>query len=78
MELSTNKWLEQVAQHHKEWVKIANLYKVDDYAEDIVQEVNIALFKLALLGFSGDLLTLLLILRDGKYILSAKFANMLL
>ena len=47
MELSTNKWLEQVAQHHKEWVKIANLYKVDDYAEDIVQEVYIALFKYA-------------------------------
>jgi DNA-directed RNA polymerase specialized sigma24 family protein len=47
MELSTNKWLEQVAQHHKEWVKIANIYKVDDYAEDIVQEVYIALFKYA-------------------------------
>jgi len=47
MELSTNYWLEQVAQHHKEWVKIANLYKVDDYAEDIVQEVYIALWKYA-------------------------------
>jgi len=47
MELSNNKWLEKVAQHHKEWVKIANLYNVDDYAEDIVQEVYIALFKYA-------------------------------
>jgi hypothetical protein len=34
MKSSTNYWLEQVAQHHKEWVKIANLYKVDDYAYD--------------------------------------------
>jgi len=47
MKSSDNKWLEQVAQHHKEWVKIANLYKVDDYAEDIVQEVYIALWKYA-------------------------------
>ncbi len=47
MESSSNKWLEQVAQHHKEWVKIANIYKVDDYAEDIIQEVYIALWKYA-------------------------------
>ena len=47
MKSSSNKWLEQVAKHHKEWVKIANLYKVDDYAEDIVQEVYIALWKYA-------------------------------
>lgn len=42
-----NEWLNKVAKHHKEWVKIANLYNVGDYAEDIVQESYIALMKYA-------------------------------
>lgn len=41
------RWLEKVAELHDEWVKIANLYPVDDYAEDIVQESYIALYKYA-------------------------------
>jgi DNA-directed RNA polymerase specialized sigma24 family protein len=42
-----NKWLEQVAEHHKEWIKIINSFGEYDYAEDIVQETYIALYKYA-------------------------------
>jgi len=42
-----NKWLKQVAQHHKEWIKIINSFGEYDYAEDIVQETYIALYKYA-------------------------------
>jgi hypothetical protein len=42
-----NKWLNQVAQHHKEWIKIINSFGEYDYAEDIVQETYIALYKYA-------------------------------
>ena len=41
------KWLEQVAEHHKEWVGIINKFGEYDYAEDIVQESYIALIKYA-------------------------------
>jgi len=40
-------WLIEVAKNHKEWIKIAKLYDVGDYAEDIVQETYIALMKYA-------------------------------
>lgn len=42
-----NKWLEQVAEHHKEWIKIINSFGEYDYAQDIVQETYIALYKYA-------------------------------
>ena len=42
-----NKWLGQVAEHHKEWIKIINSFGEYDYAEDIVQETYIALYKYA-------------------------------
>jgi DNA-directed RNA polymerase specialized sigma24 family protein len=42
-----NKWLNQVAQHHNEWIKIINSFGEYDYAEDIVQETYIALYKYA-------------------------------
>jgi DNA-directed RNA polymerase specialized sigma24 family protein len=41
------KWLEKVAQHHKEWIEIINKFGEYDYAEDIVQESYIALIKYA-------------------------------
>lgn len=45
--MDNNKWLEKVAEHHKEWVKIVNGFGEFDYAEDIVQETYIALWKYA-------------------------------
>jgi DNA-directed RNA polymerase specialized sigma24 family protein len=42
-----NKWLNQVAAHHAEWIKIINSFGEYDYAEDIVQETYIALHKYA-------------------------------
>lgn len=42
-----NKWIEKVAIHHKEWVKIIHTFGEFDYAEDIVQESYIALLKYA-------------------------------
>ena len=45
--MDNNKWLEKVALHHKEWVKIINGFGEFDYAEDIVQESYIALWKYA-------------------------------
>mgnify|MGYP000847385427 CR=1 FL=1 len=41
------KWLEQVAKHHKEWIKTIQKLGEFDYAEDIVQESYIALMKYA-------------------------------
>jgi DNA-directed RNA polymerase specialized sigma24 family protein len=41
------KWIEKVAQHHKEWVEIIHKLGEFDYAEDIVQESYIALMKYA-------------------------------
>jgi DNA-directed RNA polymerase specialized sigma24 family protein len=45
--MDNNKWLKQVAQHHNEWIKIINSFGEYDYAEDIVQETYIALYKYA-------------------------------
>jgi DNA-directed RNA polymerase specialized sigma24 family protein len=45
--MDNNKWLEKVAQHHKEWVEIIHKFGEYDYAEDIVQETYIALYKYA-------------------------------
>ena len=42
-----NKWLNKVAAHHAEWIKIINSFGEYDYAEDIVQETYIALYKYA-------------------------------
>lgn len=42
-----NKWLEKVAKHHDEWIKIIHTFGEYDYAEDIVQETYIALYKYA-------------------------------
>lgn len=53
-----NKWLEKVAKHHDEWIKIIHTFGEYDYAEDIVQEAYIALYKYAdadkLLDASGN------------------------
>ena len=40
-------WLAKVYKHHKEWIKIANIYGVGDYSEDLVQDVYIKLDKYA-------------------------------
>jgi DNA-directed RNA polymerase specialized sigma24 family protein len=45
--MDNNKWLNQVARHHNEWIKIINSFGEYDYAEDIVQETYIALYKYA-------------------------------
>ena len=42
-----NQWLAKVAQHHDEWVKVIHTFGEYDYAEDIVQESYIALYKYA-------------------------------
>jgi DNA-directed RNA polymerase specialized sigma24 family protein len=38
-------WLNKVAKHHKEWVKIVNSFGEYFFAEDIVQETYIMLMK---------------------------------
>jgi DNA-directed RNA polymerase specialized sigma24 family protein len=43
----SNRWLAKVAQHHDEWVKVIHTFGEYDYAEDIVQESYIALYKYA-------------------------------
>ena len=40
-------WIEEVAKHHKEWVKTVRNLGEYDYSEDIVQESYIALMKYA-------------------------------
>ena len=42
-----NQWLGKVAEHHSEWVKVVQSFGEFDYAEDIVQESYIALWKYA-------------------------------
>ena len=42
-----NSWLAKVAEHHKEWVKVVQSFGEYDYAQDIVQETYIALWKYA-------------------------------
>jgi DNA-directed RNA polymerase specialized sigma24 family protein len=53
-----NQWLAKVAQHHDEWVKVIHTFGEYDYAEDIVQESYIALYKYAdadkLLDIQGE------------------------
>ena len=53
-----NQWLGKVAEHHSEWVKVVQSFGEFDYAEDIVQESYIALWKYAdadkLLDANGD------------------------
>jgi len=36
-------WLKEVAKHHKEWIKIAQVYGARDYAEDCVQQAYLKL-----------------------------------
>ena len=38
-------WLNKVAKHHKDWVKIVNSFGEYFFAEDIVQETYIMLMK---------------------------------
>jgi len=40
-------WLSIVAKHHNEWIKVINSFGEYDYAEDIVQEMYITLYKYA-------------------------------
>jgi len=40
-------WLTKVAERHKEWIKIINSFGEYDYAEDLVQECYIVLYKYA-------------------------------
>jgi DNA-directed RNA polymerase specialized sigma24 family protein len=40
-------WLEVVARQHKEWIRIVNGFGEYDYAEDIVQESYLILYKYA-------------------------------
>ena len=42
-----NAWLGKVAEHHNEWIKVINTFGEYDYAQDIVQETYIALYKYA-------------------------------
>ena len=53
-----NQWLGKVAEHHSEWIKVVQSFGEFDYAEDIVQESYIALWKYAdaekLLDANGD------------------------
>ena len=42
-----NQWLAKVAQYHNDWVKVIHTFGEYDYAEDIVQESYIALWKYA-------------------------------
>ena len=41
------KWLEKVAERHSEWIKIVNGFGEFNYAEDIVQECYLTLYKYA-------------------------------
>jgi len=43
----SNQWLAKVAQYHNDWVKVIQTFGEYDYAEDIVQESYIALWKYA-------------------------------
>jgi|TARA_B100000073_G_scaffold311754_1_gene285054 DNA-directed RNA polymerase specialized sigma24 family protein len=45
--MGTAKWLEIVAKQHKEWIRIVNGFGEYDYAEDIVQESYLILYKYA-------------------------------
>jgi DNA-directed RNA polymerase specialized sigma24 family protein len=53
-----NQWLGKVAEHHSEWIKVIQTFGEYDYAEDIVQESYIALWKYAdadkLIDSSGE------------------------
>jgi DNA-directed RNA polymerase specialized sigma24 family protein len=53
-----NQWLAKVAQYHNDWVKVIQTFGEYDYAEDIVQESYIALWKYAdadkLIDSSGE------------------------
>lgn len=40
-------WLELVAKQHNEWIRVVNSFGEYDYAEDVVQEAYIALYKYA-------------------------------
>lgn len=42
-----NQWLGKVAEHHQEWILVVQSFGEFDYAEDIVQESYIALWKYA-------------------------------
>jgi len=54
----SNQWLAKVAQYHNDWVKVIQTFGEYDYAEDIVQESYIALWKYAdadkLIDSSGE------------------------
>lgn len=43
----SDQWLAKVAQYHNDWVKVIQTFGEYDYAEDIVQESYIALWKYA-------------------------------
>jgi len=45
--MDESKWLERVAKRHNEWIKIVHSFGEYDYAEDIVQEMYITLYKYA-------------------------------
>jgi len=53
-----NQWLAKVAQYHNDWVKVIHTFGEYDYAEDLVQESYIALWKYAdadkLIDSSGE------------------------
>lgn len=42
-----SQWLSIIAKEHKEWINIVNSFGEYDYAEDIVQEMYIVLYKYA-------------------------------
>ena len=42
-----NQWLGKVAKYHNDWIKVIQTFGEYDYAEDIVQESYIALWKYA-------------------------------
>jgi len=42
-----SRWLEKVAERHEEWIKIVNSFGEFDFAEDLVQECYLTLYKYA-------------------------------
>lgn len=42
-----NSWLAKVAEYHQDWIKVVQSFGEYDYAQDIVQETYIALYKYA-------------------------------
>jgi len=45
--MAESKWLSKIAKQHNEWIKIVNSFGEYDFAEDVVQEMYIVIYKYA-------------------------------